>query len=54
MLAVDAEGLKPGEAKVEPPITGFDWFCEAVHDAMSMIMEDQPHIDQVINGPESD
>jgi len=39
VLAVNAEGiLEPEEAKVEPSIMGSDWFCEAVHDAMSAIM----------------
>ena len=54
VLVVDADSLEPGGVEVEPPITGSDWFHEAVHNAMSTIMEDQPHIDQVINGPESD
>ena len=53
-LAVDAEGiLEPGGAKVEPSITGSDWFRKAVHDAMSAIMEDQPHINEAIKGPEA-
>ena len=53
VLVVDADGLEPGGVEVEPLITGSDWFCEAVHNAMSTIMENQPHIDQAINGPES-
>ena len=54
MLAVDAEGLEPEGAKIELMIMGSDWFCEAVHDTIAAIMEDQPHTDQVINGLESD
>ena len=54
VLAVDAESLEPGGAEFELPITGLDWFCEAVLDALSAIMEDQPHIDQAIKGPELD
>ena len=54
MLAVNAESLEPGGAEFELPITGLDWFREAVLDALSAITEDQPHIDQAIKGPESD
>ena len=53
-LAVDAEGiLEPGGAKVEPSIMGSDWFHEAVYDTMSVIMEEQPHINKAIKGLEA-
>jgi len=32
---------------------GSDWFHKAVHDAMSAITEDQPHINEAIKGPEA-
>ena len=51
---MDTESLEPGGAEFELPIMGSDWFHEAVHDTMSVITEDQPHIDQAIKGPESD
>jgi len=53
-LAVNAKRiLEPGGAKVEPFITGSDWFHKAVHDTMSAITEDQPHINEAIKGPEA-
>ena len=44
----DKESLAPGGAIVELPESS-DWFRETVHDAMSVITEDQPHIDKAIN-----
>ena len=38
---------------MEPPPESSGWFCEAVHDTMSAITEDQPHIDDMINEPEA-
>ena len=46
------ESLAPGGVIVEP-LENSDWFCNAVQDAMSAITEDQPHINEVIKGPES-
>jgi len=48
----DEESLAPGGVIVEPPESS-NWFREAVHDAMSAITEDQPHINKAINEPEA-
>ena len=52
MVVEDGNFLASGGVIVELPESS-DWFHEAVHDAMSAITEDQPHIDQVIKGPEA-
>jgi len=48
----DEESLAPGGVIVELPESS-NWFHEAVHDTMSAITEDQPHIDEAINRPEA-
>ena len=46
------ENFAPGGFIVELPENS-DWFHEAVHDTMSAITEDQPHINEAIKGPEA-
>jgi hypothetical protein len=53
-MAVDDEDFLASGGVVVEPLESSDWFREAVHDAMSAITEDQPHIDEAIKGPESD
>ena len=54
VLAADSDNLEPGGAEVEPPIMGYDWFHAAVHEAMSAITKDQPHINEALQGLEAD